>query len=366
MGIVGCPLLVADEPGSWEVVGGELMHDAIQTAHGKPGSPLKVIYIGTLWPSHAGWWPELVEGGSEGSTYVQSLVGKAKRWDQASEIRRCNPLLWAFPVSRKKLMEERDAARSSPRKKALFLSARMNLPTRDETDVLMTVEDWEALCAREVAERGAGAPIVGIDMGGRRAWSAAVAVWPDTLRVEAFAVMGGEETVADRERGDLVPRSTYQRLIEGGSLLVADGRRIPPVSMLIEEAFERWGGAQVIICDRFRLEQLDEEVAWRAPLEPRVWRWSEATADIEEVARHAVDGKLNVAEDSRALLAHSIGQAVVKNDDAGNVRLVKENSRTQRDDPACAFTLAVGAIRRYPPVEPMRVYDAYMDRDDCS
>ena len=25
MGIVGCPLLVADEPGSWEVVGGQLM-----------------------------------------------------------------------------------------------------------------------------------------------------------------------------------------------------------------------------------------------------------------------------------------------------------------------------------------------------
>ena len=30
MGIVGCPLLVSDEPGSWETVGGELMHDAIQ------------------------------------------------------------------------------------------------------------------------------------------------------------------------------------------------------------------------------------------------------------------------------------------------------------------------------------------------
>ena len=51
MGIVGCPVLVADEPGSWEVVGGTLMFDAIQTAQGKPGSPLKVIYIGTLAPA---------------------------------------------------------------------------------------------------------------------------------------------------------------------------------------------------------------------------------------------------------------------------------------------------------------------------
>ena len=32
MGIVNCPLLVADEPGSWEVNGGQLMADAIDTA----------------------------------------------------------------------------------------------------------------------------------------------------------------------------------------------------------------------------------------------------------------------------------------------------------------------------------------------
>ena len=44
MGIVGCPLLVADEPGSWEVNGGQLMADAIQTAQGKPGSPLRVVF----------------------------------------------------------------------------------------------------------------------------------------------------------------------------------------------------------------------------------------------------------------------------------------------------------------------------------
>ena len=38
MGIVGCPLAVADEPGSWEVVGGRLMADALMTAQGKSGS----------------------------------------------------------------------------------------------------------------------------------------------------------------------------------------------------------------------------------------------------------------------------------------------------------------------------------------
>ena len=53
-GIVGCPLLVADEPGSWEVVGGQLLFDALATSAGKPGSPMRTVYIGTLAPARAG------------------------------------------------------------------------------------------------------------------------------------------------------------------------------------------------------------------------------------------------------------------------------------------------------------------------
>ena len=52
-GIVGCPLLVADEPGRWEVVGGQLLFDALATSAGKPGSPMRTVYIGTLAPARA-------------------------------------------------------------------------------------------------------------------------------------------------------------------------------------------------------------------------------------------------------------------------------------------------------------------------
>ena len=48
MGLVNTPLVIADEPGAWEVNKGGLMWDAITTAQGKPGSPLRVIVIGTL------------------------------------------------------------------------------------------------------------------------------------------------------------------------------------------------------------------------------------------------------------------------------------------------------------------------------
>ena len=89
-GIVGTPVLVADEPGAWEVVGGHLLHDAIQTAQGKPLSSLRVIYIGTLAPlaSPGHWWYDLVDAGTQGSTYVQKLVGDAETWDTLGHSRR--------------------------------------------------------------------------------------------------------------------------------------------------------------------------------------------------------------------------------------------------------------------------------------
>ena len=91
-GISGCPLLVADEPGAWETVGGTLMSDAIFSSMGKPNSALRAIFIGTLAPANSGWWHDLVKGGSNRTSYVQSLTGDPEKWDKWAEIRRCNPL----------------------------------------------------------------------------------------------------------------------------------------------------------------------------------------------------------------------------------------------------------------------------------
>ena len=92
MGLVNTPWAICDEPGAWEVNGGQLLHDAIETAKGKPGSPLKAVYIGTLAPAMSGWWHEMVEGGTRDTTYVQALQGDPAKWDSLAEIKRCNPL----------------------------------------------------------------------------------------------------------------------------------------------------------------------------------------------------------------------------------------------------------------------------------
>ena len=244
-GIVGARIAIADEPGAWDTIGGELMADALDTALGKPGSDLVVVYIGTLAPAMAGWWPELVRLGSRGSTFVQAIEADPAKWNRWPEIRRCNPLMAAFAESRSALLEERDAARRDSRLKARFLSYRLNVPTEDELSVLLTVDEWKAVLARAVPERR-GRPVVGVDCGAGRAWSAATAVYPSG-RVEAFAIAPGTPSLAEQEKRDLVPRGTYERLAASGVLTTDGERRVPRVSALVARVMP-WRPASVT-CD---------------------------------------------------------------------------------------------------------------------
>ena len=347
MGLVGCPWAVADEPGSWETLGGELMNDAIQTALGKPNSPMRVVYIGTKAPARDGWWPELIEAGSHGSTYVQALVGDPERWDNWHEIRRCNPLVSISPMFRRKLLEERDAARADTRLKARFLSYRLNVPSADESKMLLDVDDWQRVLSRPVPPRE-GRPITAYDLGGGRAWSGAVAIWRNG-RCEAIACAPGIPDLAEQERRDRVPAQTYRRLAQGGTLRVCEGLRVQPPAELHRAALAAWGRPEVILCDRFRLPELQDAVNG-TPLVPRRSRWSEAAEDVRATRRLAKDGGLSCEPGSRDLLTASLAVATVKSDDQGSTRLAKRDSNNHaRDDCAAALVLAAGALSRAPP-----------------
>ena len=346
LGLVGCPLVVVDEPGAYELTAGAELWSAVDTALGKPESPLRVFVIGHLAPKATApghWFYDLAHTGTTGRTHVQLIQGRRKLWDRASEIRRCSPLSWDFPESRAKLIEQRDAARGDSGKLASFLSYRLNLPSPDESAVLLDVATWEVVCARQTPPRE-GRPMAGADLGGGRAWSAAAAVWPNG-RVEAVAVAPGIPDLRAQEQRDRVVPGSYERLRDAGVLRVADGLRVPPPAMLAD-LIRPWG-PRVVVCDRFRLGEFQD--AGRLPLVPRVTRWSSAAEDIRGLRKLAKDGPLAVDPDSRTLLEASLAVATVKSDDQGSVRLVKRGSNnTARDDVAAALTLAAGAAARMP------------------
>ena len=292
MGIVGCPLLVADEPGSWDVNNGRLMFDAIQTAQGKPGSALRAIYIGTLapfgLPGH--WWHNLIADGSP-RLHLHPRRYRATRKRGIAGIRSVKQTRWWRSAARfrRKLLEERDEARADSRLRARFLSYRLNVPSGDESSVLLTVADWEHVVARDVPPPF-GRPVVGIDLGGGRAWSAAVALWPNG-RCEALADFAGHPgTLSEQEKRDRVPPGTYGVLAQSGALSLADGLRVPPPRLLWERVRDAWGHPRMVLCDRFRLNELRDAVGGRTPLFPRRTRWSEASADIRALRHLAKDG----------------------------------------------------------------------------
>lgn len=349
-GLVRCPLVIADEPGAWEINGGLLLHEAIQGAQGKPGKPgssLRSIYIGTLWPlalAPGHWWYDMVHGGSGGSRYVQAVIGRAKRWTRVAEVRRCNPLRREHPESWAVLREDHARAQGDTREAASFRNQHLNCPSTDEAVSLVETTDWERVLARSVPS-ASGLPIVGVDIGGARSWSAAVGVW-ESGRVEAVAVGPGVPDVASQERRDRVPRGTYQALVDGGSLVLAEGLRVPPVAQLVAEIAVRWGGAAGVVCDHYRVNEVRDAAPWG--IETRRAGWEHSTEDIRGLRRQVADGSLGVALGSRALLTWSVGIARVKPDDRGNVRLAKDaKNNTSRDDVAQSLTLAVGALDRW-------------------
>ena len=348
LGLVGVPLAILDEPAALHTVGGTALWDAVRTAMGKVGSPLKAVLTGTLAPAEPdSWWPALVEAGTTGSTWVGLLQGRADRWKHWREVLRVNPLARHHPEFAEVLREERDKALADSRLAGAFKSFRLNLPAGDESTMLLTVEDWELAIAREVPERE-GRPIVGIDLGAGRAWSAAVAIWR-TGRVEAIAVAPGIPSLEAQERRDRAPWGTYRRLALGGALRVAEGLRVQPPAELWRAVLAAWGRPVRVVCDRFRLGELQDAVSG-VEIVPRVSRWSESSEDIRALRKLAKDGPLAVERGSRGLLTASLAVAMVANDDAGNVRLKKRGTNNQsRDDVAAALVGACGSFMRAPP-----------------
>ena len=343
MGLSQFHTIYADEPGSYEVRGGALMFDALRQSLGKrPGQ--RLVMIGTRAPAEDGsWWPSLLDSGSGRGTHVTVLSAPdGEPWDAWSTIRRVNPLVMHNKALRKTILRERNDARRDESQRQAFEAYRLNRQVEVYRDMLVPVDAWKRVEAREVPERQ-GRPLVGLDLGAERSWSAAWAIWPNG-RSECYAVCPGIPGLAERERQDAMPRGLYRKLRDDGVLIVDEDLRVSRPSTLIDHLVSLSIAPEVIYCDRFALGTLKDAVAGRWPIVPRVARWSEATEDISGFRKLVADGPLSVAEECRALARVGLSQAVVHSDDQGSVRFAKRRHGRSRDDVTAAGILACGAL----------------------
>ena len=344
-------LVIADEPGAWMPTSGSRLWDAITTALGK--RRMTVIAVGTIAPAPltgpASWWPSFVAAGSGAGRHVSLLQADAAKWTDFGEVLRVNPVAAVNPYLRQTLELEHKAALESERAARTFRQFRLNLPGDPiDTQPLVTTAEWARVCARPVPACE-GKPVIGVDLGGNRSWSAAAALWPSG-RIEAWALAPGVPSLASQEREDQVAEGTYAELVKSGGLTVDAGRAVPSVERLLSRV---WAWEPVgLVSDPYRSAELHQVVGGRARVIERARSGGEATSNVQALRSLLLDTQAGATESSRGLLAAAWAQTnlVISND--GLTKVTKLDQRRSRDDAAAALLLAAGEqARRPPPVE---------------
>ena len=346
-------LIVADEPGAWSPVQGLRLFNAMLTSLGKRRT--QIIVVGTLAPAPltgiSSWWPQFVADGSGDGRHVALLQADEAKWKDFDEVLRVNPVSAINPHLRRVLEREHKAALASERAARTFRQFRLNIPGDPvESQPLITSAEWERVCARPVPACE-GKPVIGVDLGGNRSWSAAAALWPSG-RIEAWALAPGVPSLASQEREDQVADGTYAELVRSGGLSVDAGRAVPGVEQLLARVWA-WQPA-ALVSDPYRSAELHQVVAGRARIIERARSGGESTSNIQSLRSLLLDTAAGATEPSRDLLAAAWAQTNLVVDNAGLTKVTKLDARRSRDDAGQALLLAAGERARRPTPVPLR------------
>lgn len=341
-------LILADEPAQWPVNFSEKMHAALATSRGKI-SAARLIALGTRPAGGSGWFARLLEGGPGVYTQLHAAEPDADPFEP-STWEAANPSLPYFPALRKAIEREAERAKRDPSLLPQFRALRLNAGEKDyRQNMLVDAATWAAVEALDGLPPRSGMMVLGIDLGGASAMTAAAAYWPATGRLEAAAWFPATPGLEERGLRDGVG-GLYVDLAKRGELLTAPGRTVP-VPDVIRWAVETWGTPQAVCGDRYKAAELTQaldDASLLPELTLRGQGFRDGAEDVRAFRRAVLDGRVT-APVSR-LLRSALSEAVTVADSSGNEKLAKatEGGRRlrARDDVAAAAILAVAEGQR--------------------
>ena len=337
-------LVLADEPAQWEQGKAEAMVSALRTGLGKtPHS--RLIALGTLPADGQHWFSQMLRDAPYHQLHQSPRDAPLYR---ASTWAKANPSLRYLPSLKAQIKAEAEAARRDGVMLQSFKSLRLNMGLADVVaGVLLEADVWESIEGE--AERE-GDYVLGLDLGGSTAQSAACAFYPASGRLEGFAVFPEHPNLATRATNDGAG-NLYAECHRRGELRLA-GDVVSDIGALLTEALDRWGTPAAIASDRFKKAELIQDLnALDFPTAALVLRgmgWKDGAEDVRGFQLAALGG--HVTPVKSLLMRSSMSEARLLGDVAGNWKLAKgsEGGRRSRakDDVVAAAILAVAVGRR--------------------
>jgi phage terminase large subunit-like protein len=251
--------------------------------------------------------------------------------DNPETWRKANPSL-GYTLSEDEFRLKLQQAKETPRKLAKFLRYRLNIITKGET-LLLNPDDWEACNSpRFEPSKFANQPCWGgLDLSSTTDLTALVLIWgSDAKGFDLWARMWlPRDSILEASRRDRVP---YQLWAEQGWLELTDGNVIDydAIRKTLKDLAEVLDLRKLLV-DPHNARQLclklkDEDGLPVEPLQQGFISLSDPTKQLE---RLVLSHKLRTG--GNPILKWMAGNAVIRKDPAGNIKLDKDKSRKRID-----------------------------------
>ena len=283
-----------------------------------------MIALGTRSPSGpSDWWPKWLSAtADQPRTHIEVLEGDADNWLDPGEAVKANPLASSEPLA-SVLGRERAEAESDPSALARYRAYRLNHASDPAAARVFSEAELLMVSARSAPPRE-GSPILSIDTGGLLSWSAGCAIWPDSNRIELWAV---------------APPGVGVALTESDGLFVM-ANQVPPVDIMLSRVADFPEPPSLVVGDPHRFAELQEWARGRGiRCALRGGRSANLVGDVQAARRLLLDDGAAFALGA-PLLELAASEVTLTGDGRG----LKKTGQG-RDDPLRALLLCAGAAQ---------------------